>query len=117
MEQQFPELALCADSWKSKWIPTQNYPSWYNSHGKLMVKVKAPNDATEMNHPTKKHRSLKDDHKLTKKRKSESVQSKQELPSGLPSQVSTLVFIWYYTCSDVVASLRCSFCCKYPQQI
>src|SRR5882762_3284213 len=115
--EQFPELALCANSWKSKWIATQNYPSWYNSHGKLMVKVEAPDDATEMNHPTKKCCSLKDDHKLTKKRKSESVQSKQELPSGLPSQVSTLVFIWYYICSDVVASLRCPFRRKYPQQI
>ena len=117
MEQQFPELALCADSWKSKWIATQNYPSWYNSHGKLMVKVEAPDDAIETNYPTKKHRSLKDDHKSLKKWKMESLQSKPELPSSLPPQASTQFFIWYYTCSDAITSLRCPFRRKYPQQI
>jgi hypothetical protein len=91
MEQQFPELALCADSWKSKYIATQNYPSWYNSHGKSVVKVEVPDDNVEMDQPTKKRRSSKDDRKSSKKLKSEYLQSKQELPLRLPSQVSTLL--------------------------
>jgi hypothetical protein len=55
MEQHFPKLALCADSWKSKYIATQNDPSWYNSHVKLIVKVEVPDNDIEMDHPTKKH--------------------------------------------------------------
>jgi hypothetical protein len=66
MEQQFPELALCTNSWKSKYIATQNYPSWYNSHGKLMVKAEVSDDDIEMDQPTKKCRSLKDNRKSLK---------------------------------------------------
>jgi hypothetical protein len=93
MEQQFPELALCADSWKSKYIATQNYPSWYNSHGKPTFKVEVPDDNVEMDQSTKKRRSSKDDRKSSKKQKSEDLPSKQEPPLHLSSQVSTLLLI------------------------
>ena len=93
MERQFPELALCLDSCKSKYIATQNYPSWYNSHGKLAVKVDVPDDNVKMDQPSKEHQSSKEDRISSKKQKSEDLQSKQELPFHLPSQVSTLLLI------------------------
>jgi len=56
MEHQFPELALCADNWKSKYIATQNYPSWYNSHGKEKIKVEVyDDDDIEIAQSTRKH--------------------------------------------------------------
>ncbi|KAJ7431863.1 hypothetical protein FB451DRAFT_1484655 [Mycena latifolia] len=33
MCRQFPELHLCADNWKAQQVATQNYPSWYKTHG------------------------------------------------------------------------------------
>jgi hypothetical protein len=58
MEQQYPELALCADSWKAKYVATQNYSSWYNTHGKTVIKVEDSDDNDDdmdVRQPTKKH--------------------------------------------------------------
>lgn len=96
MEKQFPELALCADSWKSKYIATQNYSSWYNSHGKVTVKVEVSDD--DMDQPTKKRRSSHEDRKSSKKKKSSDSQPKQDLRSHSPTQpaVSTKLVIWCF---------------------
>ena len=90
MEHQFPELALCADNWKSKYIATQNYPSWYNSHGKKKIKAKVhDNDSDiEVDQPTKKCRLPRVHGKPSKKRKSVDLGSRQESPSYLPTLVS-----------------------------
>ncbi|KAF8219207.1 hypothetical protein L208DRAFT_1072003, partial [Tricholoma matsutake] len=32
MEWKFPELHLCDNHWKSDFIATLNYPSWYNNN-------------------------------------------------------------------------------------
>src|ERR1700728_2315928 len=80
MEQKFPKLALCADSWKSKYIATQNYSSWYNSHGKVTVKAEESNiDDIEMGNPSGKHQLSRGHGKSSKKRKTwGDSESKQE---------------------------------------
>jgi hypothetical protein len=90
MEHQFPELALCADNWKSKYIATQNYPSWYNSHGKEKIKAEVHDDDSdiEVDQPTKKRRLPRVHGKPSKKRKSVDLGSRQESPSYLPTLVS-----------------------------
>lgn len=40
MERNHPELRLCANHWKSLFVATQNYPSWYGHHG-MDVKTEA----------------------------------------------------------------------------
>jgi hypothetical protein len=93
MEQKFPELALCADSWKSKYIATQNYPSWYNSHSKVTVKAeRSDDDDIEMGQPSNKCRSLREHGKSSKKKKSGDSESKQEPASVLVGQTCYLVF-------------------------
>jgi len=69
MEQKFPELALCADSWKSKHIATQNYSSWYNSHGKATVKAESDDDDIEMGQLSNKCRSSQGHGKSSKRNK------------------------------------------------
>jgi hypothetical protein len=73
MEQQFSELALCADSWKAKYIATQNYSSWYNSHGKTAVKIEDIDGGNDMDpdveQPTKKRRSNQETSQSSKKTK------------------------------------------------
>ena len=89
MEHQFPELALCADNWKSKYIATQNYPSWYNSHGKEKIKVEVYDDNDiEIAQSTRKRRLSRAHGQSSKKRKPVNSGSRQESPSYLPILVS-----------------------------
>jgi hypothetical protein len=40
MEQKFPELCLCDNNWKSDFIATLNYPSWYNNNVEKQEQLK-----------------------------------------------------------------------------
>ena len=92
MEQKFPKLALCADSWKSKYITTQNYSSWYNSHGRVTAKAEeSDNNDIEMGQPGSKRRSSQGHGKALKKKKKTwaDSESKQEpVSSNLLSYIS-----------------------------
>jgi hypothetical protein len=89
MEQQYPVLALCADSWKAKYVATQNYSSWYNTHGKTVIKVEDSDHSDDMDvqQPTKKRRPSHKVSKSLKKTKSDP-SIKQDQHPHTPSPVS-----------------------------
>jgi len=89
MEQQYAELALCANCWKAKYVTTQNYSSWYNTHGKTVIKVEDSDDNNDMDvqQPTKKHRPSHEVSKSSKKTKSDP-SIKQDQHPYTPSPVS-----------------------------
>jgi hypothetical protein len=98
MEQKFPELALCADSWKSKYIATQNYSSWYNSHGRVTAKAEeSDNDDIEMGQPGSKRRLSQGHGKVSKKKKKTWADSKSKQEPASTSVSSNLLS--YISCS------------------
>jgi hypothetical protein len=87
-EQQFPELAFCADSWKANYIATLNYSSWYNTHGKTIMKVEDLDDSDGMD--VQLHKKRRSNHGMSKssKKAKSGLSTEQEQQPHTPSPVS-----------------------------
>lgn len=57
LRSKYPELRLCQDNWKIEHIATNDYPKWYETHGKKRELVKLEEGAVEATRPSKRRLS------------------------------------------------------------
>lgn len=54
LRSKYPELQLCQDNWKIEHIATNDYPKWYETHGRKRELVKLEEGAVEGIRPSKR---------------------------------------------------------------
>jgi len=59
MENKWPVLQLCANSWKVHYLATKNYPQWYKSYHKKACEFNKPD--TKGPPPKKRKVEIEDD--------------------------------------------------------